>query len=395
MTLDYTTLLVAYAMIRVLQAVALVYVWRVHRRYAPLRELAVGSVLVALGTLVISAAAVLSPALWVIPQYVLIGAGAGIFNVGLVRMSDRPAPWRLAIGWSALYILARLAFVFIWPNNVFGVAIFTVFVAGCDGFAAVCLLRVPRTALKTTQTIIAGLLVVEIAATILRFFGLVGWARDEFGGEVGAVIGSSIAQSGFMLAFAAVAFLLAVFVATLTNQRLQRTLDLAASVDPLTGLLNRRAFSLVADRDWAQAVRGKTHLSVLLLDLDHFKNINDLHGHAAGDAVLRRVGEALAKEIRSGDAACRFGGEEFVVLLPDTSAEQAEHFADRLRLVIEALKEDHPSALPISASIGVAEKSPADTTWEQLVAASDKALYAAKRTGRNRVVVADEYREAA
>ena len=173
MTLDYTTLLVAYAMIRVLQAVALVYVWRVHRRYAPLRELAVGSVLVALGTLVISAAAVLSPALWVIPQYVLIGAGAGIFNVGLVRMSDRPAPWRLAIGWSALYILARLAFVFIWPNNVFGVAIFTVFVAGCDGFAAVCLLRVPRTALKTTQTIIAGLLVVEIAATILRFFGLV------------------------------------------------------------------------------------------------------------------------------------------------------------------------------------------------------------------------------
>ena len=133
MTLDYTTLLVAYAMIRVLQAVALVYVWGVHRRYAPLRELAVGSVLVALGTLVISASAVLSPALWAILQNVLIGAGVGVFNVGLVRMSDRPAPWRLAIGWSALFILARLAFVFIWPNNVVGLAIITVFIIGCDG----------------------------------------------------------------------------------------------------------------------------------------------------------------------------------------------------------------------------------------------------------------------
>jgi diguanylate cyclase (GGDEF)-like protein len=310
-------------------------------------------------------------------------------------MSDRPAPWRLAIGWSVLYILARLAFAFIWPNNVVGVAIFTVFVAGSDGFAAVCLLRVPRTALKTTQTIMAGLLVVKIAATILRFFGLVGWARHEFDGQVGAVIGSSVSQSGFMLAQTAVAFLLTVFVAALTNQRLQRTLDLAARVDPLTGLLNRRAFSLVADRDWAQAVRGKSHLCMLSLDLDRFKDFNDLHGHAAGDAVLRLVGEALAKEIRSGDTVSRFGGEEFVVLLPDTSADQARHFADRLRLVIEALKEDHPSALPISASIGVAEKSPADANWEQLVAASDKALHTAKRTGRNRVVLADKYREAA
>jgi diguanylate cyclase (GGDEF)-like protein len=394
-TLDYPTLLVAYALLRVLQAAALVYVWRIHRRYAPLRELAAGSVLAALGVLVISAPGILPPTLWAILQTVLVAAGFGIFAVGLVRLSDRPAPRALAIGWISIAILAKLVFIFVWPNNAVGVAILTVFVIGCNGYAAVCLLRVPRTPLKVTQTIIAGLLIVEVVATVLRFIGLVGWARDEFAGQAGAVIGSTMAQSGYMLTLTAVAFLLAILIAVLTNQRLQRALDLAASVDPLTGLLTRKAFSLVADRDWAQAARGHRQLSVLLLDLDHFKDFNDLHGHAAGDAVLRRVGEAVAKEIRGSDAACRFGGEEFVVLLPDTSALQAEHFAERLRLVIEALKEDHPSALPISASIGVAEKSPSEATWERLVAVSDRALYAAKRTGRNKVVVADEPREAA
>jgi diguanylate cyclase (GGDEF)-like protein len=228
-----------------------------------------------------------------------------------------------------------------------------------------------------------------MVGTIQRGIVLVGWGKGELGLQFGAVLTSAAAQSVFLIAVTAVAFLLTVLIVIVANQRLQLALDLAASVDPLTGLLNRRAFSQVADSGWERSVRSNQVLSVMLLDLDHFKDFNDLHGHAIGDSVLRRVGATLAKETRSTDTVCRFGGEEFVVLLPDTSAAQAEGIAERLRIVIEALKEDQAPELPISASIGVAEKSPADTTWERLVAASDTALYAAKRTGRNRVVVAD------
>jgi diguanylate cyclase (GGDEF)-like protein len=134
---------------------------------------------------------------------------------------------------------------------------------------------------------------------------------------------------------------------------------------------------------------------MLLLDLDHFKSFNDVFGHRAGDAVLRKVADTLAREVRLGDVVCRFGGEEFIILMPDTAAAAAHAVAERLRLAIAGLTEDLAPGMPVSVSIGVAERSAAEATWEQLVAAADKVLYVAKQSGRDRVVVADALRKAA
>ena len=395
MALDFTTLLVCYALLRVLQAAGLVYVWRVRSKYAPLRDLSVGSVMVALGSLSVSNPMAAAPEIATVVQTVLIAGGVAVFNVGLVRLAARPAPWTLAAAWTAVFLLAKFAFVFVWPSDAAGVALATVFIVGCAGFAAVALFRTAAGPLRTTQRIIAALVLAQLAGAVQRGVALVGYGGIESGAGAGAVVVSTTAQSIFLVAAIAATFLLTVSIAVLANQRLQGALDVAAKVDPLTGLMNRRAFSEAADRDWAHSARGERLLSVMLLDLDNFKSFNDLYGHKAGDAVLREVGQALTREVRANDVVCRFGGEEFVVLMPDTSAAEAQSIAERLRTVIAALKVELAPDLSISTSIGVAERSRADTTWEQLVAASDKALYAAKRGGRNRVVVADVAREAA
>ena len=390
MTLDFQTLLACYALVRVLQAVGLVYIWQVHRKYSPLRELAAGSVLVALGSLSLSSTGEPAIGLWAVAQTVLLAAGVVVFNVGIVRLTDRPAPWAIAIGWASACVAARLYLPLVMPSPAIAVAITTIFFVTCLGYAAVALLRVPAGPLRGTQRVIAVLLVVQIAGLVERSIVLVGW-----GGESTAAVSSSAAQSAFLLAAIAAAFLLTLSIAVLANQRLQRALDAAARVDPLTGLMNRRAFSEIADRDWSRAMRGERRLSMLLLDLDHFKSINDLYGHRAGDAALRKVADALTREVRLGDVVCRFGGEEFIILMPDTAGGAAYAVAERLRLAIAGLTEELAPGMPISVSIGVAEKSAADATWEQLVAAADKVLYAAKQAGRNRVVVADAFRKAA
>jgi diguanylate cyclase (GGDEF)-like protein len=390
LSLDFQTLLVCYALTRVLQAVGLVYVWQVHRRYAPLRELAAGSVMVAFGSLSLTSLEPGSGTLAVL-QTLMLATGSVVFNVGLVRLSDRPPPWMLAIGWAAACIVAREIAIFIWPSAIAGVLVTTLFYVGCLAYSTVALLRVPPGPMRVTQLVIAGLLIVQMAGVIERAMVLLAQGVSA----PAVLLQSSAAQTTFLLAAMGSAFLLTLSIAVLANQRLQQALDAAASIDPLTGLMNRRAFSQIAERDWARALRGNRRLSMLLIDLDHFKSFNDRYGHKVGDAVLRKVADTLAKEVRLTDVVCRFGGEEFIVLMPDTAANEAALVAERLRVALGALHEDQAPDLPVSASIGVAERSLAEAHWEQLVAVADKALYAAKQAGRNRVEVADVLRRVA
>jgi diguanylate cyclase (GGDEF)-like protein len=158
----------------------------------------------------------------------------------------------------------------------------------------------------------------------------------------------------------------------------------AARVDPLTGLPNRRTImEMMHER--IESVSVGNPCAVLLLDIDHFKSVNDLLGHQAGDNVLRRVGSIIAHNIRSLDRAGRIGGEEFVVLMPDTSSEMACTVGERLRSAIEGSELRHADGEPITASIGVAVAAISDTV-DSLLARADRALYQAKRQGRNRVI---------
>lgn len=182
----------------------------------------------------------------------------------------------------------------------------------------------------------------------------------------------------------------------LANLKLQETLRTQSIRDPLTGLFNRRYLEASLDREIQRAERRGTPLSVLMLDIDHFKRFNDNHGHDAGDALLSQFGAMLARVIRSEDVACRYGGEEFTVLMHETDTESAMERAEQIRLATQALVLEHrrQSLGPISLSIGLATYSKHGRTPEDLMRSADQALYAAKRGGRDQVRIAEDGSEA-
>jgi two-component system cell cycle response regulator len=163
-----------------------------------------------------------------------------------------------------------------------------------------------------------------------------------------------------------------------------------AARDGLTGLFNRRELDTRASQGVALAHRHDRPFSCLLLDIDHFKQVNDTHGHAAGDAVLREAAQRILDSSRISDIVGRYGGEEFVVLLPETSGEDAVLAADKLRGTLAAMPITAGAvSIPIRASIGVAAWSDAMRTSADLYAAADEALYRAKELGRDRTELHD------
>jgi len=173
-------------------------------------------------------------------------------------------------------------------------------------------------------------------------------------------------------------------VVALENARLHGMVERQALVDGLTGLANRRAASDALHAEAARAARLETPLSVVLADIDAFKDVNDAHGHAVGDEVLRAFADVLRETLRESDLAGRWGGEEFLLLLPGADAEGAAQLADRVRLGLAQRSIPSVPGLHVSASFGVAEHA-GETNTEQLVAAADSALYRAKRAGKDRV----------
>ncbi len=173
-------------------------------------------------------------------------------------------------------------------------------------------------------------------------------------------------------------------------------LERLATVDPLIGILNRRAFFERLDAEVRRSVRYEHHLTALMIDLDHFKELNDRYGHATGDRVLVAVGGCIVDNLRGSDAVGRYGGEELAVFLPETAPDDGRLVAEKLRAAIEGLSiepdDQAPSnAAPVRTTISVGVASLADVPEgddQALIALADQALYAAKHEGRNRVNVA-------
>ncbi|MCX7164545.1 MAG: diguanylate cyclase [Rhodocyclales bacterium] len=169
---------------------------------------------------------------------------------------------------------------------------------------------------------------------------------------------------------------------SIANQRAQE----AALTDVLTGLYNRRHAMERLAQEWAEAERGHRPLSILSLDVDHFKEVNDNHGHDVGDAALCQFAAILRAFSRAPDVPCRFGGEEFLMIAPDTSLSGAMLLAERIRSAVQhTVLIGNDASLHLTVSIGVAEKSSKHASLDQLIKSADEALYRAKQNGRNRV----------
>jgi len=169
-------------------------------------------------------------------------------------------------------------------------------------------------------------------------------------------------------------------------------LDRLASTDPLTGLYNRRMFFRRMDEEVARAGRTAAPMCLIYVDIDHFKDINDQHGHAAGDAVLQQVARTMTRIIRRGDVLGRIGGEEFLILLPDTGGAAGQRIAERLRQRVEhatIIYAGHKIKVTISAGVFHAA-DPVGLSLDDMVKVADQALYDAKEGGRNRVVYRGE-----
>jgi diguanylate cyclase (GGDEF)-like protein len=184
----------------------------------------------------------------------------------------------------------------------------------------------------------------------------------------------------FTLTGLAIAVGLTAFTHTLMRVEMEQRNE--AVLDPLTGLLNRKALAARFEEIQQQASLGGGSVCLLACDLDHFKQVNDVHGHDRGDRVLKEAAYVMRKHLRSFELVYRIGGEEFLIVLPDASLEQGLDVAERVRAAIETSR---PCGLPVTVSVGAAAASGDRVAFDRIFQAADAALYEAKRSGRNRV----------
>jgi diguanylate cyclase (GGDEF)-like protein len=175
---------------------------------------------------------------------------------------------------------------------------------------------------------------------------------------------------------------------SLENTKLYQEVQRMAVQDPLTGLHNRRGFSDLANRELARAIRYKRPLCIMFIDIDHFKSVNDRYGHSTGDLVIKNVAEVCCQHLRNLDVIGRYGGEEFTVLISESSVDATQEIAERLRQLVEKT----PTAttqgeIYVTVSIGIAEYEPNNASLDELISCADQALYKAKSSGRNRIVI--------
>jgi len=307
----------------------------------------------------------------------LVLAGRGVQLFMTMRPDDRQ--------FAAIVLVAVLAFAWIGPDN-------TAARVGLNALLCVWVLLLVLVQVRKEFIAEFGMLTAVVAAmpaVALACMNTFFVVRSLRGGSLDIQGNGAIASGTWVVTLVAAAAFNYLFL-FLVGFRLQEALRRQARQDALTGLANRRAMELRLQIEWARAVRYTKPFVVICVDVDHFKAVNDLHGHATGDLALVAVARALQTTVRDTDHVSRVGGEEFTVLMPEANAHtDGVALAERLRTAIAALELRSPdnTPIPLRASFGVAQWLVNDLDKEQTLRRADHALYAAKTAGRDRVVV--------
>ncbi len=308
---------------------------------------------------------------------------AFLFILGSVRQGRGPGS--NAFGWSVIgaAVLLLAFFTYVQPDTRIRIV--------ASSLAIAILVVQPASALLQAVTGASRRAKIFTAACLIAV-GLVMLARAALTATWGASMdlhAPDLAQFASNLLFAVFAVLATLGVVWIEIEQLRADLARLAMIDPLTAILNRRAFMLEYEREISRCTREKIGIALAIFDIDHFKNVNDTYGHLVGDQVLRRVADTLRASLRGHDVLGRYGGEEFALLMPGADTAAAMAGTERVRLAVgERPIRVGQVSIPITISAGVAAYGVNGSDWESLLRSADAALYEAKRGGRNRVVAA-------
>ena len=291
--------------------------------------------------------------------------------------------WALPVQYAAVFIsfLALVEYGFIHPNTHKRLVIYSLVFTVQLGLSVLLVFRHARGHLRVPGTLMGIVLALLGLNNLIRAI-----ATMITGAPANYLNGGSMLQWALLLTTVLQGGITVAFV-WMTTAVLHEKLRSLASTDPLTGLLNRRALETQARREMALSLRENRPLAAILVDLDHFKQINDSFGHPFGDLVLVQVAQSLQSNMRTTDLLGRIGGDEFAIVLQNTDFETAQGIAERVRGSLESLLVvDKLSETRVSASIGLAQLDRSTLDWEQLIVHCDRALYAVKEAGGNLVL---------
>ena len=342
---------------------------------------AVGNLVIGLG-MVLVLMQLDAPKRIFLPGMALIGAGLSLYVNGIQAFIGKMPNHRIPV--VVFFLLMAIDAYFMLNGSDIRMAV----ILGAVIFAAIYL-YCARLTFSRDEGIVGNLF--WVASSLYLLMALLMLGRAVYASQVGVEVSDSFATwpvnaYTFMLGAVSQFFISSLFVLML-SYKLSQNLESIATIDSLTSVLNRRGLEEAALKMQDICKRINLSMAVLLIDIDHFKKVNDQYGHLCGDDVLRHLAKVIAGILRSSDVLGRYGGEEFCVFLPNTTEGDAVGLAERIRAGIETspLKMNR-ATIKTTVSIGVADSVRAGYDFKGLVATADSAMYAAKNSGRNRVM---------
>lgn len=386
-SLDAYTLAVVSSLAALFLAVTMAGVYLAGNREPAIFRWALAGVMLSIGHLIGNIA--LSEPDWIDPRVAIalgntaIMAGYCLLLLGIQQHLGHRM-WIIPVTVCiALVFVAGLFWPAMFNDTVFRVSLLTVIYLVISFVAAALLWRAGDESLRPYRRAVAVVIVVNVVLLAARsIYIALGDGGEDSPAMMSVLVPVFLSSILFYMA-------LNVSLALMLFRRKEVHLRFLARHDALTGLLNRYSLDEYAGRELARAERGEHDLSLVVLDLDNFKQVNDEHGHAAGDRVLAEAATRLLGVIREGDIAFRVGGEEFLILLPGAGSRRASQVGERLRLsLVKHPFEFQGREISVSTSVGVVSYDPLRDDWERMLRRADQALYRAKNAGRNRVEIA-------
>ncbi|MCF8149505.1 MAG: GGDEF domain-containing protein [Burkholderiaceae bacterium] len=336
-----------------------------------LTEWALAPLLIFVSTLLFGARGAISDLLSIVAANLILLAGLVLLYFGSQRFFDQPKSTRL---WGTLIFAAAAFMVWTYVEPHYGHRVLMMaFLMSLLSFSHLRLLLSRGARGFATYLTVAALLI-QTVAQAYRFFEAFSAPADD------ALLLLSLSQTVVVTTYAVCILMVTIGTVLMATDRLRTEFEHLASHDSLTGALTRRAMIEACEQELERTKRRPRVMALLMMDMDHFKAVNDAYGHPGGDRVLRGFAARVTALLRRPDRFGRFGGEEFVALLPETSLEEAELVAERIRAETER---GEPGLPACTVSIGVAGSRSDDATLDSMLARADTALYQAKADGRN------------